>query len=128
MNSRNAFSAIVVWSLLSFLPILLIALLPDAWYWHLLRVIAGLYLVCLILFFASARFELLYGNTYSGFLMNMVFLGIMCLDVPSWVRVVLPLLMGLTMHMNFKIMQKYWERLPTPAGVADRVENQDSDQ
>ena len=128
MNSRNPFWAVLLWSLLSYLPILLIALLPNAWYWHVLRIFAGLFLVGLIFFFASRRFELHYGNTYSGFLMNMVFLGIMCFDVPNWVRLVLPLLMALTMHMNVKIMERYWQQLPTTVGVGNGLQNRESDQ
>lgn len=123
MAGRQLYPFELVWMLAVFqlTPVALVVLLPDAWYWHIVRALAGFVILGFLINDLTWRSMAGIGNAGPGLALSMVLFGALLFDLPIWLKVVIGLLLVHTLYVSDTIIRKHLAAQPTLQETIDKV-------
>lgn len=121
---RKPYPFEVTWALAAFqlVPVAVIVLLPDAWYWHIVRVLAGFVILGFLINDLTWRSTAGIGNAGPGLALSMVLFGALLFDMPIWLKVIIALLLVHTLYVSDTIIRKHLAAQPTLQELQERID------
>ena len=110
-SNQSVWSTVFLYTLLSWVPTALIALLPNDWYWLVAKGIIGLILLGIVINFWPPMSTPKMGTAGPGFVLNMGFFAILLFSVPFWLKVIVALLILHTWYVCFRIIRTHIENI-----------------
>ena len=108
-------------AVLHLIPVAVVVLLPNAWYWHVVRAIAGLVILGFLVNDLSGRSVPQIGNAGPGLALSMVLFGALLFDLPLWLKVLIGVLLMHTLYVSDTIIRKHLEVQPSLQEIAEKV-------
>lgn len=106
-DNKGALWLTVYYTAFTWIPTAAIVLLPNDWYYLILKVLAGLWLLGGITnFIRHQSLIMLIGSAGAGFVLNTVWFGILLFWPPDWVRAILVFLIISTLITCYNIIRK----------------------
>jgi hypothetical protein len=123
MAGRQLYPFESVWILvvIRLVPVAVIVLLPDEWYWHILRALAGFAILGFLMNDLTWRSMPGIGNAGPGLALSMVLFGALLFDLPVWLKVVVGLLLAHTVYVSDTIIRKHLAAQPTLQETIEKV-------
>lgn len=106
-ENKFAFRMSMYYTVITWIPTAIIILLPNEWYYIVLKALAGFWLLGAIMnFIRHEPLIMTIGSSGVGFIINAVWFGVLLFWPPYWVQAILGFLIVTTLHTNYNILRK----------------------
>ena len=106
-NNRHALWLTVYYTAFTWIPTVVLVLLPNDWYYLILKALAGFWLLGGITnFIRHQSLIMMIGSSGAGFVLNTVWFGALLFWPPYWARAILGFLIVTTLFTCYNIIRK----------------------
>ncbi len=106
-NNNGAFWLTLYYTAFTWIPTSILILLPNDWYYLILKVFAGFWLLGGVTnFIRNQPLIMMIGSSGAGFILNTVLFGILLFWPMYWVRAILGFLIVTTLFTCYNIIRK----------------------